>query len=265
MPGNETLGGDNTYYDIRIDNKEASNSQEEAATGENINNNHGEDSDRNQETQGDAGEKMSSTERAFVVLGALLDELTKSPSPTDQAMAAEIQGIIEEYSKKPDNEEIDEKIGKAYEGDLQLGRYDGQEIRKIFENLKTVEGNLIVDSFAIDKLPDGLNVEGNLIFTDETAITELPKDLHIGGYLKCADGIRKISPGLTVGENCMMGALVEELPSGVNIGGTLDISHCKFINELPEDIVVGRVVMTGISNKAAIMSAPRPDGVKRIM
>lgn len=140
------------------------------------------------------------------------------------------------------------------DGNLNLA---GKIIKLLPDNL-TINGNLdISDCSDIDELPLNLTVNGNL--TMDSSINgmplrpctkikgnfhkfwydNVPANFTIGGDLIVAENTSELPEGLTVmGSLDLSGTKIKELPDRLKVMGDLNISKLE-ISELPKDLFVG--------------------------
>jgi len=106
-------------------------------------------------------------------------------------------------------------------------------LERLPDNL-TVEGNLIIGSNPIDRLPAGLTVNGSLSFRN-TSIAELPPDLNVRDLTIENSPIQELPPGLVVYNLKLIGSAITRLPDDIRIKDALVIKNTN-IAELPQHL-----------------------------
>lgn len=109
---------------------------------------------------------------------------------------------------------------KRKKGDLDLSWSD---ISSLPDNLKTVEGDFLVNTTNIDSLSNLEKVGGNL-YISGAPLTSLPDNLEVGGNIEASGTNRKHS--------------ITSLPNNLKVGGNLSISNTK-VSSLPDNLTVG--------------------------
>ena len=104
-------------------------------------------------------------------------------------------------------------------------------LERLPDNL-TVEGDLIIGSNPIDRLPAGLTVNGMLSLRN-TSIAELPPDLNVRELTIENSPIQELPPGLSVRDLKLIGSAITSLPDDIRIRGALVIKNTN-IAELPQ-------------------------------
>ena len=103
-----------------------------------------------------------------------------------------------------------------------------------------VDGNL--DCFSMStKLPKGLKVKGYLCVS-YTNITEIPDDCEFNDLIMVNSKITKLRDNLTLKRLDSYGSLLSELPRGLKVKRSLNISDTK-ITEIPDDCEFGYLAM----------------------
>ena len=124
---------------------------------------------------------------------------------------------------------------------LEVGEYlsvSHTQVTHLPERL-LVGGSINLSNSAISTLPPALRVGGSL-YLDDTSIASLPAQLEVGGQLNVRrTPITTLPDDLKVGGTLLVGSRVAELPSGLSVGGDLDLSDAHFI-VLPAGLKVGR-------------------------
>jgi|694.fasta_scaffold85085_3 hypothetical protein len=106
-------------------------------------------------------------------------------------------------------------------------------LERLPDNL-TVEGDLIIDVNPIDSLPAGLTVNGNLSLRN-TSIAELPPDLNVRNLTIENSPIQALPPGLSVRDLKLIGSAITSLPDDIRIRDALVIKNTN-IAELPQHL-----------------------------
>lgn len=135
----------------------------------------------------------------------------------------------------------------------------------------SLNGLSIIDS-GVEFLPDDMSCTEDLMLMDCPLIEKLPEtcvafseNLFLSGCkgLTSIHGIRivhgdldisrtnisKLPENIIVGRNLIANdSLLETLPSGIRVGGSIDLSNCKKLKSLPEDMIVyGHLNLSGSS------------------
>ncbi|CAK9081623.1 Disease resistance-like protein CSA1 (Protein CONSTITUTIVE SHADE-AVOIDANCE 1) [Durusdinium trenchii] len=103
--------------------------------------------------------------------------------------------------------------------------------------LRQVEGDLLLRGSSVRKLPDGLNVGGDLDLRDCRELERLPDDLRVGGNLLLSGSVLDVT----------------ELPKGLSVHGDLDLKETP-LQSLPQDLVVGGVLTLDSCTELSISS-----------
>jgi len=135
-----------------------------------------------------------------------------------------------------DADMVKSPIEKLVTGDFEMGKYerdDEQYSRKLLKKLRNtpphrrvVKGNLFLARSGIESIPDGLHVKGDLDL-DGNPLTSLPDGLRVDGSL-----------------NLSYCKQLTRLPEDLTVGGWLRVADTQ-ITELPQSL---RVLGTGITN-----------------
>ena len=121
-------------------------------------------------------------------------------------------------------------------------------LERLPDNL-TVEGDLIIDFNPIDSLPTGLTVNGSLSFRN-TSIAELPPDLNVRNLTIENLPIQELPPGLAVRNLKLIGSAITSLPDDIRIKDALVIKNTN-IAELPQHLA-GSLYLLELDNVRGI-------------
>jgi hypothetical protein len=115
-------------------------------------------------------------------------------------------------------------------------------------------GALLLSDAPLERLPDGLVVDGDLFLGHCKALKTLPDDLRVTGRLDVRDckALAKLPAGLSVRDLNVSGCMaLTRLPKGLEVQGVLTLGGDPYGNfapwegKIPADVRIGRVESCG--------------------
>lgn len=146
----------------------------------------------------------------------------------------------------------------------------GRSGLKVIPANMTVNGRFDLSCSKITALPRGLRVKGDLNI-EQTEITELPADLVVAGVLNISDTkiveiprsvramdvrayyshLKTLPPRMKVRNLELVGSQIEDIPSGIVIGGSLKLANTK-VARLPDNLTVPGYLGISMTNIDAL-------------
>lgn len=136
---------------------------------------------------------------------------------------------------------------KTYADDAHSGRDTGlieqdgiyYDIYDLPKNLH-IRGDLHLEDSDIERLPEGLRVDGMLNVQSTRSLRELPKNLKVGDILVSGSALTELPEGLEIlhGSLNLKATQIAKLNKGLIVPGDLDIRRTP-ITELPEGADLG--------------------------